>query len=776
MSSKTYRKRITLVAIASLGFGLISVVPASAAQVETTTVTAGTGTATAGAGSGRTGVAATFVATATITAADDAATVTFTTAVTGSHAGSSKTDAQWNDSANLSQTGTDNGDYTWGATHATSGAKVATGGAAGAGLNAGNPYVTFGFTPDVAGTYIFTITTTASTGTPVNATVTYTYTAYDAGTATSISVANTSTVGGTALAASKYTSSPVLDPLQVSSITVAAGSTLVLHLTAVGGTITPADETKVSMRGYGGVVATALNSVTADGAEDPLPSFVVTSVPGTYTLDVTLGKNGSYATATDLTTSITMVVTGLSDLSTGLSTAYHAQGAAAGTAALDLVPIAVSKDAGTNAGNITVTLKRADGTAYGDTSSTVYAQVSGPGLLDITADETDVNGDTATDLRIDSLAVPSDGIFNVNFTADGTAGVGTVTVTVVTAAGVSYTVGTESATFFGSASKLAGTQEIKYIRTATSSGNTSGYTGTTPGAYDLAAILVKATDSAGNPIAGLTGLSCVSDNTAVVSTCTITEDDGATTYTRGKGSYFAQVTTAPAATSGQTANVYVRMLDPLDGTKYLVTDSFKFTVASRTVYTTTLTLDKSAYEPGEKATLTVTMKDSAGTPVADTFSTTTTRSCVGADVVANKAITGSLPVAADGCWAEAGVETYKFYVPSVAGEFTLNTVSGYDGVTPIVIKATVSNAGTASESTATAAADAAAEATDAANAATDAANAAAEAADAATAAAQDAADAVAALSAQFNTLVSNIKAQISSLTALIVKIQKKVKA
>ena len=83
---------------------------------------------------------------------------------------------------------------------------------------------------------------------------------------------------------------------------------------------------------------------------------------------------------------------------------------------------------------------------------------------------------------------------------------------------------------------------------------------------------------------------------------------------------------------------------------------------------------------------------------------------------------------------------------------------------------------TTSADNAQAATDAAAEATDAANAATDAANAAAEAADAATAAAQDAADAVAALSAQVATLISGLKAQLTALTNLVIKIQKKVKA
>jgi len=72
--------------------------------------------------------------------------------------------------------------------------------------------------------------------------------------------------------------------------------------------------------------------------------------------------------------------------------------------------------------------------------------------------------------------------------------------------------------------------------------------------------------------------------------------------------------------------------------------------------------------------------------------------------------------------------------------------------------------------------DAANEATDAANAATDAANAAAEAADAATAAAQDAQAAVAALASQVADLIAGIKAQITALTNLVIKIQKKVKA
>jgi len=123
---------------------------------------------------------------------------------------------------------------------------------------------------------------------------------------------------------------------------------------------------------------------------------------------------------------------------------------------------------------------------------------------------------------------------------------------------------------------------------------------------------------------------------------------------------------------------------------------------------------------------------------------------------------------------------------------TLSTVrdsassAGYMGTTVIdstveagnrTATATITPASTTgAQDQAQAATDAAAEATDAANAATDAANAAAEAADAATAAAQDAADAVAALSAQVATLISGLKSQLTALTNLVIKIQKKVKA
>jgi hypothetical protein len=146
--------------------------------------------------------------------------------------------------------------------------------------------------------------------------------------------------------------------------------------------------------------------------------------------------------------------------------------------------------------------------------------------------------------------------------------------------------------------------------------------------------------------------------------------------------------------------------------------------------------------------------------------------------------TGTYTFLADTNASDGGVA--KFTVTSGTASTSMGDSAGYVGTTEADATLAAGNstasvsitfsAGASASDVAQAAVDAAAEATDAANAATDAANAAAEAADAATAAAQDAADAVAALSAQVATLISGLKAQLTALTNLIIKIQKKVKA
>ena len=146
---------------------------------------------------------------------------------------------------------------------------------------------------------------------------------------------------------------------------------------------------------------------------------------------------------------------------------------------------------------------------------------------------------------------------------------------------------------------------------------------------------------------------------------------------------------------------------------------------------------------------------------------------------------GSTTAVADACYGQTGhlagkavcstAATQTAYTAYVAGTTTTAEIGVGDTLSPAGNQTVTVNVA-AGVNSADTAADAAAEATDAANAATDAANAAAEAADAATAAAQDAADAVAALSAQVASLISGLKSQLTALTNLVIKIQKKVRA
>jgi len=174
--------------------------------------------------------------------------------------------------------------------------------------------------------------------------------------------------------------------------------------------------------------------------------------------------------------------------------------------------------------------------------------------------------------------------------------------------------------------------------------------------------------------------------------------------------------------------------------------------AAKVVVTPTATeLDK-----GGNTTVTATVTDAAGYPVADGTSVTF-------------AATDNGVIAGSSKTTDGGSASTIFVASNTAGTSTVSALAG-----KVSGSSSISIGGGSSESSS--AIDAANEATDAANAATDAANAAAEAADAATAAAQDAQAAVAALATQVSSLIAGIKAQITSLTNLVIKIQKKVKA
>ncbi len=191
----------------------------------------------------------------------------------------------------------------------------------------------------------------------------------------------------------------------------------------------------------------------------------------------------------------------------------------------------------------------------------------------------------------------------------------------------------------------------------------------------------------------------------------------------------------------------------------------------------TVTVEAATATAGDKITYTITAKDSNGAGIPDGTPLT--------NYVASVATTGGIaaePTIAASNLSVAGVWTVTGTAPLIStnltSTFTLTgTAATLDTNLTAALAATTKVVSVAISNPATdAAAAAAEEATAAANDATDAALSAAEAAEAATAMAQEAVDAVAELSASVTKLISALRAQITSLTNLVIKIQKKVKA
>jgi hypothetical protein len=374
-------------------------------------------------------------------------------------------------------------------------------------------------------------------------------------------------------------------------------------------------------------------------------------------------------------------------------------------------------------------------------STVITATVTGPGTLSAGS----ATG-TSSGLKTVSYNKGSAGIAFVNLYGDGTSGSSSIAISL---SGV--VVGTVTATFTGAASTVAAT----LVKPVIAAGSTA-----TEG---VITIVVK--DANGNGVSGAT-FYAVSSGSSIVSTSVTTGSAGAASISLvGKVAGTNTVTIQNVA-AGSTATISAG-------------STLSVRVGSNVESSVTMTLDKATYAPGDQATVTVTIKDAAGNAVVDG-----TYAAFAADVTSTRAMSaGTLPTASIAVGSTVGVKTYLVNVPNSEGAFTISALPGAGmlgagSAVAITATATVvpSAASTATTEAAQTAADAAAEATDAANAATDAANAAAEAADAATAAAQDAADAVAALSAQVATLISGLKAQLTALTNLVIKIQKKVKA
>jgi hypothetical protein len=280
----------------------------------------------------------------------------------------------------------------------------------------------------------------------------------------------------------------------------------------------------------------------------------------------------------------------------------------------------------------------------------------------------------------------------VHINTDGTSGTGTVTVSVTdVVSGATTAIGTFTVNSFGSVTKLTATAIYTVGRAG---GFTTGDANTNRSTSAITpAVIIKATDSLGNIVSGLTTISALSSNTTSVNSAIVINEDtaGASFSSGGLGFYNASFSTTSAAKSGDVATLTFRILDPADplGVAYL-TAPVTVTVGGA-VATETLSLNKASYAQGEAMVVTRTAKDSAGNPVYD--------GAASPEVTFNKAVGGAAQTIAVGAYV-GGVSATSATTPSVfapvsGGAFLARMTSGNTAKSLVTTTATVAADGSA---------------------------------------------------------------------------------
>ena len=464
---------------------------------------------------------------------------------------------------------------------------------------------------------------------------------------------------------------------------------------------------------------------------------------GTYVVKLTPAVVTGGGTLAGSAQTLTITVTQNAATDTVVASADSIINAGETSSATADVTVTGSKTASTSvaAATIKVTLKNANGNIVSAESYT--ATIAGPGILGSGEDTaTTITGPNATGRAITVKAGDVVQVF-----PDGSSGVATITIG--SAAGV--ILATEKVTFFGDAAKIVTTVKKAVI----GGGSTS--------TADVLSIVV--TDAAGTTVSNLTSVNIVSsDVTKIAGAYTA----AAATYSATTGAYLVPLTGVAAG----TANITVTTKASATATTGVDAAAVSVRVGSSTPAAVKVSLDKSSYAPGEKATLSVVLTDADGLVLAD--GTYASIFATGG-IVGNYTINGDTTTATSVLGFASGTKDYTIYMPVTEGDvkFAWTTGTGLATANQGVegsITASVSSAATSS------AIDAANEASQAASDATDAALAAADAADEATSKAQEAVDAVATLSAEVSKMINALKAQIKTLSNLVTKIAKKVKA
>ena len=720
MSTKTTFKRIALGTVAALGFGLLTVTPSSATS-QSDTLTIGSATTTVSAGS--TFTIDSTILTNTITQSflgvqsdTMGVTITRTSAPTGS--------------INMAKINI---------TNAAATARLATGSLSGTPVISSDELTGFVADTGAAGTYKLVAPVYGLTFVPDKyGTYVFTMTAYNFASSTSA----TQTRSAIPAVASAVTWTIVVDQpaaadsashsLIIAGTSVSTGSADASANTlrfAAGTThIATIKVTPLTTNSAGAGIATTGSTTTVAVVTGPGSISAGASATGARTLTQALAPGvhtiNVFGDGTTGTTTITITMGTL----TFTETVYFY--GAASVVTTTTINSVVDSGSGVSSNVLFATVKDANGNVRPGT--TVYA-VSG----------------TTTVFANASAVTGSNGIATIALTGKGTAGTSAITAQLV-AAGSTTTTTSAAAVSIRAGDPLADSVTMTLDK--------ASYT---PGEAMLLTLTIK--DAAGNLVAPGTHevLSTTLKSTRALSVADTMP--GASIVTTGSTGLVTGSLTVSRA--GYGVVTYALSAPNTSGDFTLSATAGADNASAGSTLSITATVGKSANEIAVDAAIAAATAAGVAATAAATAAGT---AAVAAATAAGAAATAAAEAATDAA-------TEAIDAANAATDSANAAAEAADAATAAAQQAG-EDAVAASEAAQAAAVDAAAEATEAANAATDAANAAAESADAATAAAQDASDAVAALSTQVATLISGLKAQLTALTNLVIKIQKKVKA
>jgi len=675
------RKKVAVVAVASLGFGLLSVVPAQAAASSP-----GRGTANQDA---VVGTAASTTITGSAASGDTGGFEVVLTVPTGSSVTLADRDGSYSTAttAAFSQTGMDT--YTGVAVSTSTGAVTFTNPAATVTTKA---LGTISIVPDVPGLYVVTNRLTDDSS-PAYA---YIQAAGIAGTV-GTSGLGTAAVGATTGGIARFTyTTPVGTASGAIFRFTSAGVGAITAATGINSDGTTANNpTEIS--GVTGSWAGGATWTRSDADEGTATITVSSTTAGTQTVTVTAINATTGAPTSTSTIAITW---GSAVAISAASTAYMAGPAdTSATSTTNAIARTADKAAGTAIATVEISLIVSKG-ATDARANTVRATMSGAGFVDVNGTVGSLsNSSQRTDANTEA-----DASRFVRVYADGTSGTGTLTVTLTDVdSGASLTLGTWTVTSTGAQASIA---VAKTNYTIGKAGSTTGSASTTISAAGAAlaptdttstgngerygAFVIVVKDSAGNPVNSSATPAVISSDTTVSSGGTCALDAGSATYgssTNGVGYYNCSFATTSTAKSGGKATLTIRIADPDSTTGGYLTTTVAVTVGG-SVSTEVLSFDKTSYAPGEAMNITRTATDSSGNPVFDgasapaiTFSKTVGGTAPGASfyVGGKKASTSSAGVA-------------SVFAPAIGGEFTMQATSGNTAGSALKASATVTDA------------------------------------------------------------------------------------